>query len=146
MAELKTKINDASVENFINSVEDEKKREFAFTILEMMKKVTKAEPKMWGTSIIGFGTYHYKYKSGQEGDWMQVGFSPRKQAMTLYIMSGFSRYEELLSKLGKFKTGKSCLYLKKEEDIDMKVLNELVSQSVKYIKNKKWVWTKLIII
>ena len=146
MAELKTKINDASVENFINSVEDEKKREFAFTILEMMKKVTKAEPKMWGTSIIGFGTYHYKYKSGQEGDWMQVGFSPRKQAMTLYIMSGFSRYEELLSKLGKFKTGKSCLYLKKEEDIDMKVLNELVSQSVKYIKNKKWDWTKLNII
>ena len=146
MAELKTKINDASVENFINSVEDEKKREFAFTILEMMKKVTKAEPKMWGTSIIGFGTYHYKYKSGQEGDWMQVGFSPRKQAMTLYIMSGFSRYEELLSKLGKFKTGKSCLYLKKEEDIDMKVLKELVAQSVKFIKNKKWDWTKLIII
>ena len=138
MAELKTKINDASVENFINSVEDEKKREFAFTILEMMRKVTKAEPKMWGTSIIGFGTYHYKYKSGQEGDWMQVGFSPRKQAMTLYIMSGFSRYEEMLSKLGKFKTGKSCLYLKKEEDIDMKVLNELVAQSVKFIKNKKW--------
>ena len=138
MAELKTKINDASVENFLNSVEDETKREFAFTILEMMKKITKAEPKMWGTSIIGFGTYHYKYKSGQEGDWMQVGFSPRKQAMTLYIMSGFSRYEELLSKLGKFKTGKSCLYLKKEEDIDMKVLNELVAQSVKFIKNKKW--------
>lgn len=138
MAELKTKLNDASVEAFINTVEDKNKREFAFTILEMMKKITKAEPKMWGTSIIGFGTYHYKYKSGQEGDWMQVGFSPRKQAMTLYIMSGFSRYEELLSKLGKFKTGKSCLYLKKAEDIDMKILKELVAQSVKYIKNKKW--------
>ncbi len=101
MAELKTKLNDASVENFINSVEDEKKREFAFTILEMMKKITKAEPKMWGNSIVGFGTYHYKYKSGQEGDWMQVGFSPRKQAVTLYIMSGFSRYEELITKYGK---------------------------------------------
>ena len=138
MAELKTKLNDASVENFINSVEDEKKREFAFTILELMKKVTKAEPKMWGTSIIGFGTYRYKYASGREGDWMQVGFSPRKQNMSLYIMSGFSRYEELLSKLGKYKTGKSCLYLKKEEDVDMKVLKDLVAQSVNYIKNKKW--------
>lgn len=138
MAELKTKLNDASVEDFINSVEDEVKRNFTFTILDLMKKVTKEEAKMWGPSIIGFGTYHYKYKSGQEGDWMQVGFSPRKQAMTLYIMSGFSKYEELLSKLGKFKTGKSCLYLKKEEDIDMKILKELVTQSVKYIKNKKW--------
>jgi hypothetical protein len=138
MAELKTKLNDASVEDFLNKIDDQNKREFSFKILDLMKKVTKAEPKMWGTSIIGFGTYRYKYKSGQEGDWMQVGFSPRKQAMTLYIMSGFSRYEELLSKLGKFKTGKSCLYLKKEEDLNFKVLKELVSQSVKYIKNKKW--------
>jgi len=138
MAELKTKRNDASVENFIDFVEDEKKREFSYIILELMKKVTKAEPKMWGTSIIGFGTYHYKYAGGREGDWMQVGFSPRKQNMTLYIMSGISRYEELLSKLGKYKTGKSCLYIKKEEDVDMKVLKELVTQSVKYIKNKKW--------
>jgi Domain of unknown function (DU1801) len=138
MAELKTKINDASVEKFLNYIEDVKKREFAFTILELMKKITKAEPKMWGTSIIGFGTYHYKYASGREGDWMQVGFSPRKQSITLYIMSGFSRYEELLGRLGKHKTGKSCLYIKKEEDIDMKVLKELLTQSVKYIKNKKW--------
>jgi Domain of unknown function (DU1801) len=128
MAELKTKINDASVEKFLNFVEDEKKRKFAFSILELMKKITKAEPKMWGTSIIGFGTYHYKYASGREGDWMQVGFSPRKQSITLYIMSGFSRYEELLSKLGKHKTRKSCLYIKKEEDIDMNVLKELVTQ------------------
>lgn len=138
MAELKTKLNNASVIDFINSVEDENKREFAFTILEMMKKITKTEPKMWGPSIIGFGTYHYKYASGREGDWMLVGFSPRKQAMTLYIMAGFSRYEELLSKLGKFKTGKSCLYIKKTDDVDLKVLKELVTQSVKFIKNKKW--------
>jgi len=105
MPELKTKLNDASVEKFLNTIEDINKREFAFTILELMKKVTKAKPKMWGTSIVGFGIYHYKYASGREGDWMQVGFSPRKQSMTLYIMSGFSRYDDLLSKLGKYKTG-----------------------------------------
>ena len=138
MAELKTKLNDASVEKLLNSVEDEEKRELSYKILELMKKITKEEPKMWGTSIIGFGTYHYKYKSGQEGDWMQVGFSPRKQALTLYIMSGFSKYEDLMNKLGKYKTGKSCLYIKKEEDIDFKVLKELIAQSVKYIRNKKW--------
>ena len=138
MSELKTKLNNASVEKFLNSVEDKEKRELSFKVLEMMKKITKEEPKMWGSSIIGFGTYHYKYKSGQEGDWMQVGFSPRKQAVTLYIMSGFSRYDELMNKLGKYKTGKSCLYIKKEEDIDFKVLKELITQSVKYIKNKKW--------
>ena len=138
MAELKTKLNESSVEKFLNSVEDKEKRELSFKVLELMKKITKEEPKMWGTSIIGFGTYHYKYKSGQEGDWMQVGLSPRKQAVTLYIMSGFSRYDELMNKLGKYKTGKSCLYIKKEEDIDFEVLKELVAQSVKYINNKKW--------
>ena len=138
MAEIKKKLNESSVEKFLNSVEDKEKRELSFKVLELMKKITKEEPKMWGTSIIGFGTYHYKYKSGQEGDWMQVGLSPRKQAVTLYIMSGFSRYDELMNKLGKYKTGKSCLYIKKEEDIDFEVLKELVAQSVKYIKNKKW--------
>lgn len=138
MPELKTKINNASVDKFLNSVEDQEKRELSYKILELMKKITKEEPKMWGTSIIGFGTYHYKYASGREGDWMQVGFSPRKQAVTLYIMSGFSRYDELMKKLGKYKTGKSCLYIKKEEDIDFKVLRELIAQSVKYIRNKKW--------
>ncbi|MCB0753013.1 MAG: DUF1801 domain-containing protein [Ignavibacteriae bacterium] len=138
MAELKTKLNDASVEKFLNSVVDEKKRELSFKILDLMRKITKEEPKMWGTSIVGFGTYHYKYASGQEGDWMLVGFSPRKQAVTIYIMSGFSRYDELMNKLGKFKTGKSCLYIKNEEDIDFKVLKELITQSVNYIKKKKW--------
>ena len=138
MAELKTKLNDASVEKFLKAVEHKEKRELSYKILELMKKITKEEPKMWGNSIIGFGTYHYKYKSGQEGDWMQVGFSPRKQAVTLYIMSGFSKYENLMNKLGKYKTGRSCLYIKKEEDIDFKVLKELIAQSVKYIRNKKW--------
>ncbi len=138
MAELKTKLNDASVEKFLKAVEDKEKRELSYKILELMKKITKEEPKMWGNSIIGFGTYHYKYKSGQEGDWMQVGFSPRKQAVTLYIMSGFSKYENLMNKLGKYKTGRSCLYIKKEEDIDFKVLKELIAQSIKYIRNKKW--------
>jgi len=138
MAELKTKENDASVENFLNSVEDVKKREFAFFILELMKKVTKAEPKMWGDSIIGFGNYHYKYKSGREGDWFLSGFSPRKQSMTLYIMSGFNGFDELLKNLGKHKTSKGCLYVKKEEDIDLKVLKQLITQSVKFLKSKKW--------
>ena len=138
MAELKTKLNDASVEKFLNSVVDEKKRELSFKILDLMRKITKEEPKMWGTSIVGFGTYHYKYASGQEGDWMLVGFSPRKQAVTIYIMSGFSRYDELINKLGKFKTGKSCLYIKNEEDVNLKVLKELITQSVNFIKKKKW--------
>ncbi len=103
------------------------------TVLEIMKQITKAEPQMWGTSMVGFGSYHYKYESGSEGDWFVAGFSPRKQNLTLYIMAGFSRYDELLSKLGKFKTGKSCLYIKKIEDVDLKTLKELIKQSVAYV-------------
>jgi len=133
MAELKTKPNEQSVEAFLNSVEDEKKRQDCLTILEMMKQITKAEPQMWGTSMVGFGTYHYKYESGREGDWFVAGFSPRKQNLTLYIMAGFSRYDELLSKLGKFKTGKSCLYIKKLEDVDLPTLKELIKQSVAHV-------------
>ncbi len=133
MAELKTKPNEQSVEAFLNSVEDEKKRQDCFTILEIMKQITKAEPQMWGTSMVGFGTYHYKYESGREGDWFVAGFSPRKQSLTLYIMAGFSRYDELLSKLGKFKTGKSCLYINKIADVDMPTLKELIKQSVAYV-------------
>jgi len=100
-----------------------------------MKKITGEEPVMWGSSIIGFGNYTYKYASGREGDWMLTGFSPRKQALTLYIMSGFDAYEGLLGKLGKFKTGKSCLYVKKMEDVDQDVLEELVKQSVDHMKS-----------
>ncbi|MTI21002.1 DUF1801 domain-containing protein [Fulvivirga sp. RKSG066] len=135
MAELKTKINDSSVTDFLNSVEDEGKREDSYRVLEIMKEITGEEPKMWGTSIVGFGSYHYKYESGREGDWFVAGFSPRKQAITLYIMSGFSKYDELMSKLGKYKTGKSCLYIKKLSDVDEEVLKELITTSVNYISN-----------
>ncbi len=132
--ELKTKLNDASVEDFLNTVSDEQIRADCFEIAKLMKQVTKAEPKMWGSSIVGFGSYHYKGASGREGDWMLVGFSPRKQNLTLYIMAGFERYDELMKKLGKFSTGKSCLYIKKLADVDKKVLKELVSESVQYMK------------
>jgi hypothetical protein len=133
MAELKTKPNDQSVEAFLNSVADEKKRRDCFTILELMQQVTGTEPEMWGSTIVGFGRYHYKYASGREGDWFLTGFSPRKQNLTLYIMAGFTEYEALLSKLGKHSTGKSCLYIKKIEDIDLEALRELVRQSVEHV-------------
>jgi hypothetical protein len=133
MTELKTQKNDASVTAFLNSIEDEKKRQDSFTILELMKDVTGSDPVMWGTSIIGFGHYHYKYASGRENDWMLTGFSPRKQNITLYIMSGFDQYDDLLGKLGKHSTGKSCLYIKKLEHIDLDVLRELVKHSVEHM-------------
>jgi len=136
MAELKTKETKASVEKFLNAIPDEKRREDCFKILEMMKKITKVEPKMWGPSIVGFGNYHYKYASGHEGDMCITGFSPRKQNLTLYIMPGFERYNELMKKLGKYKTSVSCLYIKKLEDVDLKVLKELVTSSFKYMKAK----------
>jgi hypothetical protein len=133
MSELKTQKNDASVESFLNSVENEKRRDDSFVVLDLMKEVTGEEASMWGTSIVGFGSYHYKYASGRKGDWMKVGFSPRKQNLTLYIMDGFKDYDELLSKLGKHKTGKSCLYINKLEDVDQHVLKELVKQSVESV-------------
>jgi hypothetical protein len=138
MAELKTKVSKASVNNFLNSVKDEQKRKDSFKILEMMKKITKEEPKMWGPSIVGFGKYHYKYESGHEGDMCIAGFSPRKEALTIYILPGFEKYDSLMKKLGKYKTGKSCLYIKKLADVDIKVLTELIIQSVKYMQKKKW--------
>ena len=134
MAELKTKRNKGSVEAFLNSVPDEKKRQDSFTILDLMKQVTGEEPEMWGESIVGFGSYHYKYESGREGDWFVTGFSPRKQNLTLYIMSGFEEYDRLLSRLGKHKIGKSCLYINKIEDIDQSVLQELVKKSVQHME------------
>jgi len=134
MAELKTKATKASVGKFIKGIKDEQVRKDCIQIMEIMKKVAKAEPKMWGTSIVGFGTYHYKYASGREGEWMLIGFSPRKQNLTLYIMSGFDEYDSLLKKLGKHVTGKSCLYIKKLEDVDVKVLRELVTKSVKHMQ------------
>jgi len=136
MAELKTKQNEASVEDFINKVEDEKRRKDSFEILEFLKKLTGEEPKMWGPTIIGFGNFKYKYANGRENDWMLTGFSPRKQNLTLYIMTGFDKHEDLLGKLGKFKTGKSCLYIKKLEDINLEVLSEIVMASINRLREK----------
>ncbi len=130
MAENKTKQTDASVEAFINKVDDEEKRKDSFTILALMKKITGAEPKMWGDSIIGFGNIHYKSKSGREGDWFLVGFSPRKQNLTLYLSYGFEKNEELMQKFGKYKVGKACLYFKKIDDIDIKTLEKLIRYAI----------------
>ncbi len=132
--ELKTKVNKASVEGFLNTVKEETVRKDCFEIMKIMKQVTKEEPKMWGSSIVGFGSYHYKGKSGREGDWMLTGFSPRKQNLTLYLMGGFDTHKDLLKRLGKFTTSVGCLYIKKLEDVDKKVLKELISESVKRMK------------
>lgn len=134
MAELKTKRNEGDVEAYLNSVENDRKRQDAFAILELMQKVTGEEPKMWGDTIVGFGSYHYKYESGREGDWFLTGFAPRKQNLTLYIMPGFERYDELMASLGKYKTGKSCLYINKLEDVNLDVLEELIKQSVTHMQ------------
>ncbi len=136
MADLKTKKNDASVEAFLHSLENEKRKEDSFQLLKIMKEITGLEPKMWGGAIIGFGDYHYKYESGREGDFFKVGFSPRKQSLTLYIMNGFGRYDELMAQLGKFKTGKSCLYINKLEDVDGEILKTLIAESVTYMNEK----------
>ncbi|MBS1808214.1 MAG: DUF1801 domain-containing protein [Acidobacteria bacterium] len=134
MAELKTKPTDVSVEDFLNQVADEKRRADCFAVLEMMKKITKAEPKMWGPSIVGFGSYHYKYASGHEGDSCLVGFASRKDSLVLYLMGRDEKFEELLTKLGKFKSGKGCLYVKQLADVDSKVLQELIKCSFANIK------------
>ncbi|MCC6455562.1 MAG: DUF1801 domain-containing protein [Caldilineaceae bacterium] len=134
MAENKTKATDADVVEFINNVPDERKRQDSFALLELMREVTGEEPKMWGSSIVGFGSYHYKYTSGREGDAGLTGFSPRKQNLTIYITSGFDQYADLMQKLGKHTTGKSCLYVKRLSDIDLNVLRELVQKSVDHMK------------
>ncbi len=130
MSTIKTHVNNASVENFINSVDGEVKKADAFKLLKLYKKVTSEEPKMWGSSMIGFGRYHYKSeRSLQEGDWPLAAFSPRKQSLTLYIMSGTGEYDDLLARLGKHKTSKACLYINKLSDVDMDVLEQLVYRS-----------------
>jgi hypothetical protein len=134
--ELKTKKNSASVTGLINAIPEARKRADAKKVLAIMKKITGEKPVMWGTSIIGFGTYHYKYASGQEGDWMITGFSPRKQNLTIYIMPGYNLSQPLLKKLGKHKTGKSCLYINKLEDIDLKILEQLIDKGYKEMKKK----------
>jgi hypothetical protein len=132
VSDLKTKPNKASVSAFLNAIEDPQKRKDAKAVARLMKEITGSPPKMWGDSIVGYGSYHYKYASGREGDWFLTGFSPRKQALTLYIMSGFTKYESLLKKLGKFKTGKACLYVKKLDDLHLPTLKQLIQQSVKH--------------
>ncbi|MBD3670541.1 MAG: DUF1801 domain-containing protein [Gammaproteobacteria bacterium] len=134
MAELKTKQNDQSVVKFLNAVEHDKRREDALVLLDLMKDITGEDARMWGDSIVGFGSYHYTYASGREGDWMLTGFSPRKQNLSVYIMDGFEHYGDLLAKLGKHKTAKSCLYINKLEDIDLSVLKRLVKQSFTHMQ------------
>lgn len=133
MSELKTKANDQSVADFLAGVEPAVRREDALVILHMMQEVTGDVPKMWGNSIVGFGEYHYHYESGREGNWFRMGFSPRKQNLTLYIMNGFTGVHGLLERLGKYKTGKSCLYINKLRDVDLAVLRELMEESVRYM-------------
>jgi hypothetical protein len=134
--ETKTKETLASVEKFLDAVEDEQRRDDCYTVLALMQKITKEKPKMWGASIVGFGSYHYKYDSGHEGDMCITGFSPRKQNLTLYILPGFERYDSLMAKLGKYKTGKSCLYIKNLNDVDQAVLEKLIAESVMHMKKK----------
>ncbi|MEQ9405768.1 MAG: DUF1801 domain-containing protein [Cyclobacteriaceae bacterium] len=134
MAELKTIPNDGDVDAFIDAVEPEWKRDDSRELLKLIGKITGEKPKMWGPSIIGYGDYHYKYASGREGDWFLSGFSPRKQSMTVYLMGGYDDAEELLEKLGKHKTSVGCLYFKKLEDIDLKILEELIIHSIEKLK------------
>jgi hypothetical protein len=131
MAELKTKPTASSVESFLKGVADETKRRDALALAALMQKATKAEPKMWGPSIVGFGSYHYKYASGHEGDSCVVGFSPRKDSLTVYLPLGSDRYGDLLAKLGKHKTGKGCLYIKTLDDVHLPTLEKLIRQSFK---------------
>lgn len=135
-ADIKTKPTAQSVEGFLNKVPNAQRRADSFTVLKMMAEATNEPPKMWGPSIVGFGSYHYKYESGREGDMCLIGFSPRAQALTLYIMPDFGTRDALLKKLGKHTTSKACLYIKKLSDIDLPTLKALIFQSVKAMRAK----------
>lgn len=137
MAELKTQPTGASVADFLNSVADEKKRQDAYTLLKMMQEEMGVEPKMWGPAIVGFGDMRYKYASGREGDWFPMGFSPRKQALTVYITGGFEPHAALLSQLGKYTTGMGCLYIKRLSDIDLPTLRQIVSNAAAASKARR---------
>ena len=134
MSELKTKRNDGDVRQYLENVPNRRRREDSLVVLELMSEITGEPPEMWGSSIVGFGSYHYRYASGREGDWFLAGFAPRKQALTLYIMPGFDRYAVLMAKLGKYKTGKSCLYVNKLDDVNLEVLKELIAESVETMR------------
>jgi len=135
MAELKTKPTQASVKDFLNQIPDKERRDDCFAIAKIMEEVTGDKPKMWGPSIVGFGTYHYKYASGREGDWPVTGFSPRKKDLTLYIMMGFEKHADLMKQLGKYSNAKSCLYIRRLSDIHVPTLKKLIKSSVKDLKN-----------
>jgi hypothetical protein len=132
MSQNKTRPTTTSVNSFLGIVEDEIQRQDSYTLISIMKEITGEEPIMWGPSIIGFVSYHYKYDSGREGDMLLTGFSPRKQNLSLYIMAGFTKYKALLQKLGKHKTGKSCLYIKRLSELNTDVLTELIKASYDY--------------
>lgn len=134
MSDLKTKVNDGSVKDYLAGISNETRRKDAQEVLRLMKRVTRKKPRMWGDSIVGFGAYHYTYASGREGDWPVTGFSARKQNLVVYIMPGFERYKTLMTKLGKHKTGQSCLYITRLSDIDLKVLEEIVGRSIEDMK------------
>jgi hypothetical protein len=134
MAELKTKATNASVAKFLDGIKDDQRRQDCLTIAAMMQQVTKSPPKMWGTSIVGFGDYTYRYESGRELNWFSVGFSPRKDALTLYLMPGSERFSAAMQTLGKHKTGKACLYIKRLDDVDRRSLKTLVQESVKRVQ------------
>jgi hypothetical protein len=136
MAEQKTKPTEKSVEDFIAGIADEGVRDDCTELVRIMKKITRKDPVLWGGSIIGFGKYHYKYDSGHEGYSCLTGFSPRKQNISLYVMPGFTEHSDLVAKLGKYKAGKGCLYIKRLSDIDVKVLEALIKESVSYLKEK----------
>ena len=143
MAELKTKVNEGSVNKFLDSIEDEAKRKDSYLLFKMMEKATKNEARMWGDSIVGFGEYHYVGKSGREGDWFLAGLSPRKQNLTLYMLGGWEQHAELLAKLGKHSLGKGCLYIKRLDDVNMPVLNKLIVEAVRHAKKQAQADAKL---
>ncbi len=137
MTELKTQRNHGDVMEYLDSVENQRRREDALVLLDVMGEITGEPAEMWGGSIVGFGSYHYVYESGREGDWFLTGFAPRKQSLTLYIMPGFEHYDDLLARLGKHKIGRSCLYINKLADVDMDVLRELVAESVSHMRRTR---------
>ena len=134
MAQLKTTENEGSVDAFLQGIADEERRADSYVMLELMQLISGCPPRMWGGSIIGFGSYHYKYESGHEGDAALIGFSPRKQHLVLYIHSGYEGHEALMTQLGKYKTGKSCLYIKRLKDVDMEVLRRLIEAGLQEMK------------
>ena len=134
MAQNKTQPTTASVTAFINAIEDPQQKKDARKVASMMRKATGKRAKMWGPSIVGYGSYHYRYASGREGDFMITGFAPRKNMLSLYIMPGYGKFDALMKDLGKFKTGKACLYIKRLSDVDEDVLQNLINKSVEYMR------------